>query len=155
MNLAIAASLRGTCDRKKVGCVLVIDKRVVATGYNGALPGAEHCDDVGHDLVETLDHLGVPKPNCVRTVHAEANCVAIAARYGIATNGATAYTNTYTCWPCFRLLVSAGVTRVVFDDGYRVDPRVQETASRLGVLVERIADESAAVPHDDAKCGAV
>lgn len=138
MDLAVAASERGTCDRKKVGAVLVLDKRLIATGYNGALPGQSHCDEVGHDLVETLDHLGRPKPNCVRTVHAEANVIAQAARFGVATQGATLYVNTYPCWPCFRLLASAGVTRVVYLDEYRRDERVEDNARRLGISVERI-----------------
>lgn len=139
MDIAIAAAARGTCDRKKVGCALVSNKRLIATGYNGALTQLVHCDDEGHDLVETLDSLGRPKPNCVRTVHAEANAVASCARHGIATLYATAYTNTYPCWPCFRLLAAAGIARIVYDDAYRVDPRVEEAAQRLGVRVERIS----------------
>jgi len=137
-DLATVVSTRGTCDRKQVGAVLVLHQRVIATGYNGALPGEPHCDDVGHDLVETLDALGRPAPNCVRTVHAEANAVAQAARFGLALGGATAYVNTYPCWPCFRLLVSAGIARVVFTDSYRPDKRVVEAAARLGIPIVQL-----------------
>jgi len=138
-DLAEAVSKRGTCDRKKVGAVLVVGKRIVATGYNGALAGLPHCDEVGHDLVDTLGPDGVARPNCVRTVHAEANAVAQAARAGVALEGATAYVNTYPCWPCFRLLVSAGIARVVYTDAYRPDERVQASAKRLGIAIERLA----------------
>ena len=136
IGIANAVASRGTCDRKKVGCVLVIGRSIVSTGYNGALSGLEHCDDVGHDLVETLDHLGRPKPNCVRTVHAEANAIALAARRGTALAGATAYVNTYPCWPCFRLLATAGIARVVYQDAYRNDPRVDAAALKLGIKLE-------------------
>lgn len=139
MDLAEAVSKRGTCDRKKVGAVLVVGKRLVATGYNGALAGLPHCDEVGHDLVDTLGPDGVARPNCVRTVHAEANAVAQAARHGVALDTATAYVNTYPCWPCFRLLASAGIARVVYADAYRPDERVQASARALGIVVERLA----------------
>lgn len=138
MDLAQVVSSRGTCDRKKVGAALVRGKRVVATGYNGALPGLPHCDEVGHDLIQTLGPDGKPAPNCVRTVHAEANAVSQAARYGVALEGATAYVNTYPCWPCFRLLATAGIVRVVYSDAYRLDARVEEAARALGIKVERI-----------------
>lgn len=120
---------RATCDRKHVGAVIVdANHQVLATGYNGSLPGQPHCDDVGHDMKDG---------HCVRTVHAEANAIAQAARKGVSLEGATLYTNTYPCWPCFKLLVSAGVAAVVYDDEYRTDPRVMSAAG--AVTIERFA----------------
>lgn len=134
MQIAHAVSSRGTCDRKKVGCVLVVERRIVATGYNGSAPGMPHCDDVGHDIVESTQD-GKTVRNCVRTIHAEANAIAQAARFGVPLRGCEAFVNTYPCWPCFRLLASVGVVRVWFDDEYRIDARVIECADRLGIAV--------------------
>lgn len=131
IDIAHEVASRSTCDRKHVGCVLVIDKRIIATGYNGSVPGAEHCDDAGHDLVESVGADGLLAPNCVRTVHAEVNAVAQAA--GAGTKGATAYTNTFPCWGCFKVLVTAGVACIVFDDAYRPDARVRAAAGAAGI----------------------
>lgn len=130
MGIAHAVASRSTCDRKHVGCVVVVERRIVATGYNGSIPGAVHCDDVGHDM-----HEG----HCVRTVHAEANAVAQAARHGIKLVGAEVYVNTYPCWPCFKLLALAGVRAITYDDAYRNDPRVAEAAAAAGITVWKIA----------------
>lgn len=116
MGIANEVARRATCDRKHVGCVLVKGRRIVATGYNGSVPGAEHCDDVGHDMVDG---------HCVRTIHAEVNAVAQAARFGVALEEAEAFVNTFPCWPCAKVLVSVGVKAVWVADAYRVDPRVQ------------------------------
>jgi dCMP deaminase len=128
LGLARQVATRATCDRLHVGCVLVRDRVVVATGYNGAARGLDHCDDAGHDVEDG---------HCVRAVHAEANAVAQAAREGVRVLGATAYATHLPCWPCFRLLLNAGVTRVVFGEPYRAnDPgasRVVEAATRTGV----------------------
>ncbi len=133
MNIAQAVSTRATCDRKHVGAVLVIDKRIVATGYNGSVPGMPHCDDVGHDMDEG---------HCVRTVHAEANAIAQAARVGVSLAGADLYVNTFPCWPCFRLLTSVGIRSVFYDEAYRVDPRIDECAEALGIKLRRILKEA-------------
>lgn len=131
--IAHAVSTRATCDRKHVGCIITRDNRIVVTGYNGSVPGAPHCDDVGHDMANVgADGKG---GNCVRTVHAEANAVAQAARFGLGLEGTTAFINTFPCWPCFKLLASAGVKMVVFDDDYREDPRVRDGAQDAGVAI--------------------
>lgn len=135
IGIAHEVAKRSTCDRKHVGCVLVIDHRIVATGYNGSIVGAPHCDDVGHDLVESVGADGKLRPNCVRTVHAEANAIAQAARVGASVDFARCYVNTFPCWPCFKLLANAGVRKVIYDDEYREDTRVRETAALSGIDV--------------------
>lgn len=104
MDIAVITARRATCDRSHVGCVVVVDNRIVSTGYNGAFHGADHCDDVGHLMV---------KKKCVRTVHAEMNAVADAARRGVSIDGATVYLTREPCTMCLKLLVAAGVDRVV------------------------------------------
>jgi dCMP deaminase len=128
MTLAQAAALRSTCDRKHVGCVLVQNDLVVAVGYNGSLPKAEHCDDVGHDMEDG---------HCVRTVHAEMNALARGMAQGMVYVD-RAYINTYPCWNCFKALATASVRSVVYDAEYRVDPRVEAAARQQGIQLHAL-----------------
>ena len=128
MGMAKQAATRATCDRKSVGCVLVVDKQVVSTGYNGSIAGMPHCDDVGHMMED--DH-------CTRVVHAEMNAIAQAARRGAAVEGATAYVTASPCWPCFKVLANAGIRRIVFAEFYR-DKRIFDAVENLGLIVEQL-----------------
>ena len=109
MKMAVDASDRSTCNRARVGCVLVCNRRVIATGYNGSNHGMPHCDDIGHLIVDE---------HCVRTVHAEVNAVIQSALYGVSTKGATAYVTHIPCFNCTKVLYNAGVERVVYTVGY-------------------------------------
>jgi dCMP deaminase len=131
MSIAEKVAERGTCDRKQVGCVLVKDKRIIATGYNGSMSGSDHCDDVGH-LMENN--------HCVRTIHAEVNAVAQCAKHGVSCEGATCYCNTLPCWNCFKTLVNAGVTKIFFKDSYNAElkDKVFEFSEELDIPVVRI-----------------
>ena len=111
MRIAGIVSERSTCSRLKVGAVLVKDSRIIATGYNGAPKGLPHCDDVGCEMDNGA---------CTRTSHAEANVIAFAARNGIATEGATLYTTHAPCYSCAKLLVNAGIQKIVFGKEYRI-----------------------------------
>jgi dCMP deaminase len=127
MQMAQVVATRGTCDRKQVGVVIISDdKHLLATGYNGSLPGQDHCDEGGHDMVEG---------HCVRTMHAEANAVAHAARRGVSLEGATAFITTFPCWPCAKLLISAGVVEIVYAETYRPDERVAQACALSGVTL--------------------
>lgn len=100
---------RATCPRRQVGAVLVRDKRIITTGYNGSPPGMPHCTDVGCRM-----HEG----HCIRTIHAEQNAIVQAALYGVSTEGATCYVTASPCVTCANLLVAAGVVRVVYGEQY-------------------------------------
>jgi dCMP deaminase len=102
-------STRSTCNRKHVGCVIVRDNNILATGYNGSLTKDDHCDDTGHLIVD--DH-------CIRTVHAERNAVFQAAKNGISLKDATAYVNVEPCWECFKSLISSGVIVIYYKSDY-------------------------------------
>jgi len=104
LKLAMLASERATCPRMHCGCVLVKDRFVLATGYNGSLPGQPHCEDVGCLIVDN---------HCVRTNHAEMNALIQAARHGVNTSGATAYITNMSCTTCAKALIAAGIKRVV------------------------------------------
>ena len=124
MNIAREVSTRATCDRKHVGCVLVRDRNILSTGYNGSIKGMEHCDDIGHMMVDG---------HCVRTVHAEANAVALAAKNGVAINNSTAYVTALPCWYCFKLLANSGVIAMYYGDAYRPDPETERVAQKLNI----------------------
>ena len=123
MNIANEVATRSTCDRKHVGSVIVRDKSILATGYNGSVRGLGHCDDEGH-LIED--------GHCVRTVHAEANAIVQAARNGMRIDGAGIYVTASPCWGCFRLIANAGLVRIVFGEFYR-DPKIFEVSQALGI----------------------
>jgi dCMP deaminase len=123
MEIARQVATRATCDRKHVGALLVRDRTILSTGYNGSIRGLPHCDDVGHMM---------ENGHCVATVHAEANAIIQAAKNGVAINGATIYTTASPCWPCFKLIANSGCLKVVFGEFYR-DPRIFEVAKTLGI----------------------
>ena len=133
LSIADAVSKRGTCSRRQVGAIAVRDGRILATGYNGAPPGARHCDHDG-----TLDTQMVNgRPSCSRAIHAEMNVLAYAARYGAALEGATIYCNTYPCYNCAKAMVSAGIRGVIYSSDYANDPLVEALCQETGLVVER------------------
>ena len=114
MNIARQAATRSTCERKHVGAVIVRDKTILSTGYNGSLRGSPHCDEAGHDI---------ENGHCVRTVHAEANAVAQAAKNGVAIDGSEIYVTASPCLTCFKLVANAGIRTVYYKEFYR-DERI-------------------------------
>ena len=133
MNLAVQAATRSTCPRKSVGAVVVRDKAVLATGYNGSIRGLRHCTEVGC-LMEN--------GHCVRTVHAEANALLQAARHGVRIDQADIYVTASPCWDCFKLIANAGIVRVLYGDFYR-DDRIAEYALEAGIELVRLGLEDA------------
>lgn len=123
MEIARVVSSRATCDRKHVGAVIVRDRMILSTGYNGSVRGLPHCNEAGHMMEEN---------HCVATIHAEANALIQAARNGVAIDAATIYTTASPCWPCFKLIANAGVTRIVFGEFYR-DERIFDIANQLNI----------------------
>jgi dCMP deaminase len=112
MNIAVSVAVRGTCDRAHVGCVITVDKHIVSTGYNGSIPGAQHCDDIGHMMVDG---------HCVRTIHAEQNAILQAVRSNVSLCDATLYTTHFPCWNCCKLICGCGIKRVVYKSKYGDD----------------------------------
>ena len=113
MNIARAVASRSTCSRRSVGALVVRDKRILATGYNGAPAGLRHCDhEGGADMRDG---------HCARSTHAEQNAIVQAARHGTTIDGATVYCTAQPCLTCAKLLVNAGVKRVVYEGDYPDD----------------------------------
>jgi dCMP deaminase len=123
LGIARQTATRATCDRKHVGAVLVRDKTILSTGYNGSIRGLPHCDEAGHMM---------ENGHCERTVHAEANAIIQAARNGVRIDGATIYTTASPCWACFRLIANAGIVKIVFGEFYR-DQQIFEHAAMLRI----------------------
>ena len=129
MKIAIQAATRSTCDRKHVGAVIVKDKTILSTGYNGSIRGLPHCDDIGHIM---------ENGHCIATVHAEANAIIQAAKNGTAIDGADIYVTASPCWNCFKLIANSGIKRICYLEFYR-DERILATAEQANIVLEQIA----------------
>jgi len=104
MDIAILTGKRGTCDRAFVGAIVVKDKRIIMSGYNGSPSGISHCGEE-HQMINN---------HCVKTVHAEANIIANAAKFGISLIGSSLYVTLQPCFDCMKLLISAGIFEVIY-----------------------------------------
>jgi len=117
MMLAQLVSTRSTCLRRKVGAVLVKDKQIIGTGYNGAPKGAPHCEDVGC-LREKNDVPSGERHELCRGAHAEANAVSQSAQHGVSTEDSTLYCTTYPCPMCAKTVINAGITEIYYSGNY-------------------------------------
>tara|TARA_Y100000590_G_scaffold449816_1_gene588533 strand:- start:7811 stop:8251 length:441 start_codon:yes stop_codon:yes gene_type:complete len=123
MNIATEVATRSTCDRKHVGAVIVKDKTILSTGYNGSIKGLPHCDDAGHEMVDG---------HCIRTTHAEANTIVQAAKNGVEINNGEIYITASPCYNCFKLIANAGIKSIYFLEFYR-EERIIEHAREAGI----------------------
>jgi dCMP deaminase len=129
MKMAQVASMRSTCSRASVGVVIARDGRVLSTGYNGAPAGMPHCN-------HTMDLAS----GCQDAVHAEANAIAYAARYGMKIDGAELFTTFSPCLPCAQLIVNTGIWRVNYAVQYRLTQGL-DLLERAGVLLHHMPDD--------------
>jgi len=118
MMLAKLAASRSTCLSRPTGAVVVKDKQVVTTGYNGSLPGQAHCMDEGACFRRSLKWPEAMKYDMCRSAHAEANAIALAAKKGVSLEGGTSYCTLEPCITCAKLIVMSGITRVVYEHSY-------------------------------------
>jgi dCMP deaminase len=123
MNIAAEVAKRSTCDRKRVGAVIVRDRTILSTGYNGSVRGLDHCDEVGHMIEDG---------HCIRTIHAELNAIIQAAKNGTSIDKACIYVTASPCWNCFKCIANGGLARVVYREFYR-DERIFEVAEELDI----------------------
>jgi dCMP deaminase len=129
MNIATQVSVRSTCDRKHVGCVIISPNRsILSTGYNGSVSGLDHCDDVGHMMEDG---------HCIRVVHAEQNAIAQAARNGVRLEDGICYTTASPCWICFKLLVTAGIKSIKYLEFYR-DNKIFAAAEEIKIELVQV-----------------
>ena len=131
MGIARLVATRATCTRRKVGAVLVKERRILCSGYNGAPTGIVHCDVAGC-LREELNVPSGEKHELCRGVHAEQNAIIQAACHGISVQGATLYCTHQPCSICAKMIINAGITRVYFGDGYN-DPMSETMFDQAGI----------------------
>ena len=132
---------RATCDRGRSGCIIVKGKRIISSGYVGAPSKMPHCDEVGHLLKRVLNDNGSKSLHCVRTTHAEANAIAQAAKHGVSINGATLYVKMEPCLDCAKLIINAGIRRVVCEKKYHGAQLTREYFKQAGVELDVLSDE--------------
>jgi len=147
MKISKVIGERGTCDRGYAGTVIVKNKRILTTGYVGAPVGLPHCDEVGHELHEVINSDGKHSKHCIRTTHSEQNAIVQAARLGVSIDGATLYTKMTPCYICAKMIINAGIVRVVCGKKYHGGERTLEVFKEAGVKIEVLSDEM--VMYDD------
>lgn len=133
-RIATEVATRSTCLRRRVGAILVLDKRILSTGYNGAPRDVRHCAETGC----LRDRHNVPsgqRHELCRGLHAEMNALIQAASHGIRVQDATVYSTTFPCSLCAKMLINGGVRRIVAQDDY-TDPLAKELLSEAGVKME-------------------
>jgi dCMP deaminase len=150
MHLTEEVAKRATCDRGRSGCVVVLDKRIVSTGYVGSPSGLPHCDEVGHLFKGVIDENGTVRQHCVRTIHAEQNAICQAAKHGVSLSGATLYCKMEPCRVCAMLIIGVGINRVVAQRRYHAAQETREMflAAHIDLVVledevEKYADQIA------------
>lgn len=139
MEMAHLVSKRSTCVRRRVGAVIVKDKRVLTTGYNGSPRGTAHCEDLGCIREQMKIPSGTRHELC-RGVHAEQNAVIQAAYFGASIKDATIYTTTFPCSMCAKILINAGISEVVYTESY-VDDLSKKLFEETNVVIRRFPEE--------------
>ena len=138
LGIMDAVAQRATCDRGRSGCVIMRDKRIVATGYVGSPIGTKHCDEAGHEFMEAISDKGKKTQHCIRTAHAEQNAIVHAARFGASLLGSTLYCQMTPCYACAKMIINAGIVRVVARKDYHAGERSKEILAEAGVAYELI-----------------
>ncbi len=142
LEIARTVGKRGTCDRGRIGVVLVKDKRILATGYVGSPIGMPHCDEVGHQMHKVVHEDGSVTQHCVRTSHAEINVICNAARHGVAIEGATLYGKFEPCYTCAKAMINAGIKRAVYERRYHAASESRTLFEQAGVELVVLSDET-------------
>ncbi len=141
IQMADMVGTRGTCDRGYAGAVITKNKRIISTGHAGSPVGLPHCDDVGHEMHTVTQEDGTVSRHCIRTAHAEQNAIANAARVGVATEGATLYCKMVPCYICAKMVINAGIIRIVALKDYHATKRSKEIFKEAGIELVIINNE--------------
>jgi dCMP deaminase len=136
MAIAKMVAKRSTCLRRSVGAILVKDKRILATGYNGAPAGLRHCEEVGC-LRESSSIPSGQRHELCRGLHAEQNVIIQAAYHGISIKGATLYCTNKPCVICSKMLINAGIQKIYYEEGYD-DALSDQMLAEAGVELARL-----------------
>jgi dCMP deaminase len=140
MEIMQAVAKRATCDRGRAGCVIARDKQILVTGYVGAPKGMPHCDEVGHLMTTVTHEDGHQSQHCMRTAHAEQNAIMQAAKLGVSINGSICYCRMTPCGACAKMMVNAGIKRVVCEKRYHAGTESEEIFRQTGVELDYLED---------------
>lgn len=141
MDIAKVAASRSNCSRRQVAAVLVRDKRIISTGYNGTPRGVRNCCDGGCPRCSSDTPSGSHLTECLCS-HAEENAIVQAAYHGIMVKGATLYTTYSPCLLCAKMIINAGIVEVVYHQRYSIDSTSMALLAEAGVKVRAVAEES-------------
>ena len=136
LDIAALVARRSTCRRRSVGALLVRDRRLLTTGYNGAPSGLRHCLDIGC-LREEMKIPSGERHELCRGLHAEQNAIIQAALHGVSIRGATLYCTSHPCIICSKMIINSGISGVVFRDGYS-DGLSREILTEAGIFVKKL-----------------
>lgn len=139
LQLAEMVGSRGTCDRGRAGALIAKEKRILATGYVGSPVGLPHCDEIGHEMHTVVDEDGVKSRHCIRTAHAEMNAIANTARFGTAIDGSTLYCKMVPCYTCAKMIINAGIKRVVAAKDYHATILSKNVFKKAKIKLEIIS----------------
>ncbi len=118
MEITKLVATRATCLRRKVGAIIVKDRHILSTGYNGPPRGVKHCDELGGCLRDRLNVPSGERMEISRAVHAEQNAIIQAAKLGVSIDGADMYVTNQPCFICAKMIINAGIKRVIINEGY-------------------------------------
>lgn len=147
MKIMKIVGTRATCDRGRSGCVAVKNKRILATGYVGAPSGVKDCDELGHEMHMVIHADGKKTQHCIRGTHAEQNVIAQAARIGVSLDGATLYVHMAPCYACAKMIINAGIARVLAGKDYHGAERSKGVFRDAGVAFEMLSNKMQTYPN--------
>ncbi|MCX5705009.1 MAG: cytidine/deoxycytidylate deaminase family protein [Candidatus Omnitrophica bacterium] len=137
LDVAGLVARRSTCLRRNVGAILVKDKRILATGYNGAPAGLKHCLDIGC-LRQKLNIPSGQRHELCRALHAEQNALIQASLYGISVKGSKLYATCQPCVICAKMLINAGISEIIITEGYP-DKMAMDFLKQAKIKVRKVA----------------
>jgi len=133
MDITSLVAKRSTCLRRAVGALVIKDKRILSTGYNGAPTGIKHCIDIGC-LREEMNVASGEKHELCRGIHAEQNAIIQAALHGVGIKGATLFCTNLPCSICAKMIINAGITKICYHTGY-ADAMSRQMLDEAGIEV--------------------
>ena len=139
-GLANSIGDRGTCDRGHCGALITKDRRIISTGYVGSPVGLAHCDEAGHEIHTVTHEDGTQSKHCIRTLHAEQNAICQAARFGTSIDGGTLYTKMFPCYTCAKMIINAGIKRVVCNQDYHAAEESKRIFKEAGIEVVLLSE---------------
>lgn len=147
MNIMEQVAKRATCDRGRSAAVIAKGNRLLAAGYVGAPSGTKHCDEIGHLMHKVINEDGSVSEHCIRTTHAEQNAIVQAALHGVSVEGGTIYIRMEPCFTCAKMIINAGIKRVVCQKKYHKGELSRKFLKEAGVELVVLEDKVQEYPE--------